>query len=124
MKINLFYGDKLETQKTLAGHELASTSVDWKRDTLVTISDDRQIRVYKMPDAEYLYSLWTKDTILEWHTLTYASLAYTGDNSAVLGVTTQNGYLFIFELVDGKFMQKYARKISTGGLEAFELVNG
>ena len=89
----------METQKTLGGHELASTSVDWKRDTLVTISDDRQIRVYKMPDAEYLYNLWTKDTILEWHTLTYASLAYTGDNSAFLGVTTQNGFLFTFELV-------------------------
>ena len=88
VKINELRESKLETVKKLEGHELASTSVDWKKDILISISDDRQIRVYKMPEAEYQYSLWTKDTVTDWHTLTYASMVFTSETKASLGVVT------------------------------------
>jgi len=42
---------KLERVQTLKGHTLAVTSIDWQKDTLITCSDDKSIRIYHFNEA-------------------------------------------------------------------------
>lgn len=88
--------------KTLTGHTLAVTSVDWKRmanqkEYFLSCSDDNFIRVYD-PSEDRFDLLYTLDTkfIRDWHTLTYMALEEGGEHVAVV---SENGYLFVWNLL-------------------------
>jgi WD40 repeat protein len=105
--------------KTLTGHTLAVTSVDWKlmkdsREYFVSCSDDNFIRVYD-PSEDKFDLLFTLDTkfITDWHTLTYLALEDGGEH---LAVVSENGYLFVWNLITRELL--FARKIHGGSIEA------
>lgn len=54
---------------------MAVTSLDWKKDTMVSCSDDQTLRIYHFNkrNFDFLRILDTK-FLKAWHTLTYLSL--------------------------------------------------
>ena len=74
VKIHEFKDNQLTLLTSIKEHSLAVTSVDWFGNTLMSISDDRTVRLYSMPDAKLQRVLTTAGVIDEWHTLTYGCL--------------------------------------------------
>ena len=93
-----------EKEITLPKHALAVTGVLWRdleatiagvqiSRLLLTCSDDKTLRVYNAQDYNLLHTFSTL-YIRQWHTLTY--VASQGERAIVV---SQNGYLFVFNLV-------------------------
>jgi WD40 repeat protein len=68
------------------------------KEYFVSCSDDKTIRVYD-PSGETFDLKFILDTkfIADWHTLTYLSLEEGGEH---LAVVSENGYLFIWNLLE------------------------
>jgi len=106
---------------TLTGHKRAVTSMDWKvmkpeiGEIFVSCSDDQTFRFYNpKKDFELLFTDSTS-FVREWHTLTYLSLEPNGTR---LAVGAQNGYLFIYDIVNKKF--EFSEKVHTGSIEGLD----
>lgn len=84
------------------------------KEYFVSCSDDTFVRVYD-PTEDRFDLLFTLDTkfITDWHTLTYLALEENGEH---LAVVSENGYLFIWNLLSQDLI--YSRKIHGGSIEA------
>ena len=84
------------------------------KEYLVSCSDDKTIRVYDVENDKYeLVKVIDTQFITDWHTLTYLALEKNGEH---LAVVSENGYLFVCNILTGKFI--YSRKIHNGSIEA------
>lgn len=102
----------------LKGHELATTSIDWKfmrkdiGEVFVSCSDDKRI-ILRQPRHNFeVFRQLETSTIREWHTLTYLALENGGSRVAI---GSQNGYLFIYDIKQDRF--EFAEKVHLGGVE-------
>ena len=92
------------------------TSVDWKllstlKNLLITCADDRTARIYDGITFELLKVLDTYE-LYGWHTITYLVIDAEKD---FLIVSTQNGYLVIWNLHDYKCYAMH--KLHCGSIE-------
>ncbi|XP_047124837.1 uncharacterized protein LOC105848395 isoform X1 [Hydra vulgaris] len=100
----------------LIGHSSAVTSVGWKilsssKNILVTCADDQTARVYDGISFQFLKVLDTYE-LYGWHTLTYIVIDVKKD---FLLISTQNGYVVVWNLRDYKCYAKY--KLHSGSIE-------
>lgn len=116
---------RLEDVAHLKGHDLATTSIDWKLmhpalgEVFVSCSDDKRV-IVRRPKHNFEVAMELEtSTVREWHTLTYLALEPQAGTRVAIG--SQNGYLFIFDLVQGRFV--YAEKVHLGGVEGLVWTN-
>ena len=95
--------EEIEPVQTLRGHQLAVTSVKWLKETMVSISDDKTVRVYRFKAEEGEFELTrvldSSSVVHCWHTLTYLEL-YECQSQLVVNVVTENGYMIQWTLLD------------------------
>lgn len=95
--------EEIEPVQILRGHQLAVTSVKWLKETMVSISDDKTVRVYRFKAEEGEFELTrvldSSSVVHCWHTLTYLEL-YECQSQLVVNVVTENGYMIQWTLLD------------------------
>lgn len=111
---------------TLPKHKRAVTGVRWDTirpieingaviaEILISCSDDESLRVYNTSTWEILHVFHT-NIIKEWHTITYAAIQKNGVHVACV---TQNGFLFVMDLIDLSF--RNILRIHNGSIEGFD----
>ncbi|KAL4450886.1 hypothetical protein ABPG74_011728 [Tetrahymena malaccensis] len=118
IKIFSIQKNLLSLKLTLNTHKLAVTSIDWKKmngqlkEIFASCSDDQTIVIYNPQRNFEVISTFSTSFINDWHTLTYISLE---ENGSRVAVGSQNGYLFVIDLVLKKFI--FADRIHLGGIE-------
>ncbi|EAS01161.2 WD domain, G-beta repeat protein (macronuclear) [Tetrahymena thermophila SB210] len=118
VKIYKISNDHINLKQTLNAHKLAVTSIDWKKmsgdlkEIFASCSDDQTIVIYDPQRNFEIVSIFSTSFIKDWHTLTYISLE---ENGTRVAVGSQNGYLFIIDLVQNKFI--FAERVHLGGIE-------
>lgn len=108
--------------KTLTGHTTAVTAVDWKifssgKHVLTTCADDRTVRIYDGVTFDLLHVVNTYD-VYGWHTLTYMCLCRTKE---LLIVSTQNGFLVVWDLKKEDYRCVAKWKMHSGSIEGLDL---
>jgi WD40 repeat protein len=81
----------------------------------VSCSDDKRVIIRKAKHNFEVFVEIETSTVREWHTLTYLALEPNQGTRVAIG--SQNGYLFIYDMREGKFV--YAKKVHLAGIEGF-----
>ncbi|KAH3760709.1 mitochondrial succinate dehydrogenase complex subunit C [Pelomyxa schiedti] len=101
----------MEKIAVLSGHKTAVTSVKWVRtpagEFLATCADDKTVMIWVVRNSSAtpeftLHHVFNTSEVLAWHTVTYLCIQQAGpatDNNHYVSCVTQNGWLFLWDLV-------------------------